>query len=332
MIRTLLRLPSPGWESDLATGIESIDNYLKSLDRGLVGSKSVRRLTLLEAKDFLLEAAENVPTEKQDQAIAAAAEAFGKPDDVARRQRSELFLEFGRSAPFYGLGFATWMFIINYFGSQMTDVSWSGIVGMFVFNAFFFGTFMGFCMTFCYAQSLPDSDDASEQTTSFVVSLPRSSIVAGWAMIVLFGIISLTALLGLAGVGLFGAESFAFNVMLSVVGLWLVAKAAASLLFKIHVNEADFVIQSWRGLTRIPFNQVSGFAPESQRYMVFPSVAGAPFRLKWLDQNGREKSTMVGFNAELKNADRFQALLEQTLEYRRQSTLEEIKEAVKPCD
>lgn len=56
MFRKLLRLPSPKWEADLATGNAPIDDYLKEIDAGLVGAKSVRRMTLLEAKDFLLEA------------------------------------------------------------------------------------------------------------------------------------------------------------------------------------------------------------------------------------------------------------------------------------
>ncbi|MFW5816480.1 MAG: hypothetical protein ACOCVP_06450, partial [Wenzhouxiangella sp.] len=32
MIRTLLRLPSPSWERELATGIDLVDDYLKRID------------------------------------------------------------------------------------------------------------------------------------------------------------------------------------------------------------------------------------------------------------------------------------------------------------
>ena len=327
MIRTLLRLPSPKWENELATGIESVDAYLRRIDSGLVGAKSVRRLTLLEAKDFLLEAAEHASTEQQEQAIDAATKTFGDPDDLARHQRSERYRMFRRSALSFGLSFAVLMFIINYFGGLMTEASWFGIIGMFVFHAVFFGTFMGLWMTFCFAQSLPVSDQATEQADAFVVFYPRSSIVAAWLLIVGFSIYSLMAILGFAGIGLFGAGNVFFNLMLLALGLWLVITAAACLCFKIHVTESDFVIQSWRGLTRISFNQVSSFTQASEWYMVFALVMGRAFRLQWLDEKGREKSMIVGLNGELKNADRFQALLDQALESRKQYTGAELKGA-----
>jgi hypothetical protein len=318
MIRKLLRLPSPGWENELATEFDAIDDYLKRLDSGLVGAKTVRRLTLLEARDFLLAAVEHAPTEQRDQAIAEAIEAFGDPAELARNQRNELYRSFRSSAISSGLTFAILMLIMSLFAGGLTAVSWLTTLVMFVVHAVFFGVFMGFWATFCFAQSLPTLEgEQNHDDNAFVVSHPRSSAVAAWLVVIAFSIISMLAILGLGGIGIFGTMTMAFNLMQAVVGIWIVTKATAALLFKIRVSDSGFVIQSWRRTTPVSLHQITEFTEAPGWYVVFPSAVGQPFKLQWQDEQAGQQSMILGLNGELRNADRFQALIEQALDSQR---------------
>lgn len=85
MTSSLLRLPSPRFPADVATGEARIDGYLMRLDAALAGSAAVRRQTLLEARDFLLDASAGA----SDAALQAAIDAFGPAEQVASEQRLE---------------------------------------------------------------------------------------------------------------------------------------------------------------------------------------------------------------------------------------------------
>ena len=124
MILKLLRLPSPKWESDLATGNDLIDEYLKRLDAGLVGAKSVRRVILLEAREFLLKAIEQASPEDEGQAVTRAAKAFGEPEDIAIRLRAERAQTFRRSMFEFGIPFAVMMLITQLLLGSLTEIGW----------------------------------------------------------------------------------------------------------------------------------------------------------------------------------------------------------------
>lgn len=313
MIRTLLRLPSPRFEADLTTGIASIDDYLKQVDAGLVGAKSVRRLTLLEARDFLLEASESAQAESQEQALLEAMQAFGAPADIARQQRSERYRFFLRHALLAGLLYTSFMLLLSLISA--TETRWIHAAGVFAFQGLWFGMIVGLLEAFCFSlQSLPSKQEGPDEQSSFVVSYSRSNRFASWLLVIGLGFFALMILLGLAGIGRFSEETVLFNIVLLASNFLFIAKASASLLLKIKVSNSTISIQSLGTQARLSLEQVTGFHRAPHWKIWVTSAWWAPFWLKWRDDHGCTRSMILGLNSSLTNADRFQALMEQAIE------------------
>lgn len=319
MIQALLRWPSPSWESELATGVESVDDYLQRIDSGLVGAKSVRRLTLLEARNFLLEALEHAAPEQREQAIDEAAKAFGDPEDIARNQRAERAQMFRKSMLEFGIPFAVLMLIFQFVGGNLTEIGWLRALILFIFHAVFFGFFMSLWETYGDAQSLPASIDKDETGSSFQVRQTRSSMISIWVLIILFGGIFSISTLGLLGLGLFGEYNAAFNGLMALLSFIILLKALFYFPFRVDVTTQTIKIRRWTGSTEIAIEQVVSLDELSGWYRLSPFIFGAGYRLQWLDDHGRQKAMLLSLNGELENADRFQAVIEQALGSQRQS-------------
>lgn len=330
MIRILLRLPSPRFEADLTTGIASIDDYLKQVDAGLVGAKSVRRLTLLEARDFLLEASESTQAESQEQALLEAMQAFGAPADIARKQRSERYRFFLRSALLAGLFYASFMLFLSLISA--TETRWIH-AAVFAFQALWFGMIIGLLEAFCFSpQSLPSKQEGPDEQSSFLVSYSRSSIFAAWLLVIGLGFFAVMILLGLAGIGGFSEETVLLNIVLLAFIFLFIAKAFASLLFKIQVSNRTISIHSLGTQARLSLEQVTGFHRAPHWHFWLTSAFWAPFWLEWRDERGCTRSMIVGLNGQLTNADRFQALMELVIESRPDQVDSELAEQTRQED
>ena len=320
MIQTLLRLPSPKWESDLATGNRVIDNYLQRLDAGLVGAKSVRRVTLLEAREFLIKAIEQASPEDDGQAATRAAKAFGEPEDIACRQRTRLAKTFRGSMLEYGVPFAVTMLICQLLLGGLNEIGWLMVLIMFIVHGVFFGFFMALWATYGNAQSQPASIDKDETQGNFRVRHSRSSTTSGWFLIIVFSGNLSVSTLGLFSLGWFGDYNAGFNGLLALFSLVIVLKFLLYLPFGIDVTTQTIRIRHWSGFTEIPIGQVSALEKLPFWYTLPSFILGAGYRLKWLDKHGDLKAVLITLNGDLENADRFRILVEQAIESQKPST------------
>ncbi len=320
MILKLLRLPSPKWESDLATGNDLIDEYLKRLDAGLVGAKSVRRVILLEAREFLVKAIEQASPEDEGQAVTRAAKAFGEPEDIAIRLRAERAQTFRRSMLEFGIPFAVMMLITQLLLGSLTEIGWLKALIMFIIHGVFFGFFMALWATYGNAQNLPASIDEDDPGGSFRVGHSRSSTIASWLLIIVFSANFAISTLGLLGLGWFSGYNAGFNGVLAALSLFIVLKVLFYLPLSIDVINQTIKIRYWRGLAEMMVEQVKALDELPVWYRLSPSIFGTGYRLRWLDEHGRRKSVLITLNGELENADRFRAFVEQAIGSQKPST------------
>ncbi len=170
MTSSLLRPPSPRFPADVAAGDARIDDYLIRLDAALAGSAAVRRQTLLEARDFLLEAGAGT----SDAALRSAIDAFGPVEQIAGEQRRErrrlLFSTAWRAGP----AFAVLMLAMTLIDKGLDDLHWGVHAGVFIFHTLFFGGCMGYYVAYLMPKSMPTAADA-KGPGRFAVRYPASS-------------------------------------------------------------------------------------------------------------------------------------------------------------
>lgn len=305
MISSLLRLPSPRFPADVATGDARIDGYLIRLDAALTGTAAVRRQTLLEARDFLLDAGAGA----SDAALQAAIDAFGPAEQVASEQRLErrrLLISIGWRT---GLAYAMLMLAMSFIGEDLDGTHWSVQVGIFIFNALFFGGCMGYFLAYVIPKSMPVAADANGPER-FVVRYPTSSRRISVGLLVAMGALEVLLAAGLAGKGPFADSSPALLFFLLTINLKTVLAAATSLKFGAMVEAATVTFDSLGGTAVVRRDRiVSVDTPNPVVQLLWPGF-GPARRVTWRDDAGKLRRRLLPQNTDVIHGDRLIAWLE----------------------
>lgn len=298
MIRTLLRLPSPNFEQDLLTGAPPIDAYLQQLDAGLIGAKSVRRLTLLDARDFLLEASEQAASDSRDQAIKEAIAAFGDPATIARRQRADRGRVCRRWAAVYVLLFLAMIALLAVFDSDVRELGWVwlAIAGLLT------GLWAGAWTALSLAPAIPTNKAADAE--GFVVAF--QPWLRTYTLLVWFPFIGV-AVLGTFFVTGIVSKSGLLLLFFGPVGL---ALGLGIVTFQVEVNGHQLRIHRWQGSYDLRLDQIISFERLPWRYWLVTVLPGWPYRLRWFDDSCRTRQVILSLDMDrLQNADRLESVL-----------------------
>lgn len=305
MTTSLLRLPSPRFPADLATGDARIDGYLVRLDAALTGSAAVRRQTLLEARDFLLEAGAGA----SDAALRSAIDAFGPVEQIAGEQRRERRRLLFSTAWRTGLGFATLMLAMNLIDKGIGATHWSILAGVFLFSAVFFGGCMGYFAAYLMPKSMPAAADAPSPG-HFVVRYPVKSRRISMALLAGMGLLQVLLAAGLANMGPSADTPPALIVFLLTLNLKTLLAAMTSLKFGATVDAATITLDGLGGRTTVRRDRVVSFdAPGALTQLLWPGF-GRARRLVWRDDADTLRRRLLPENSELIQGDRLIAWLE----------------------
>ena len=305
MTSSLLRLPSPRFPADLATGDARIDGYLIRLDAALTGSAAVRRQTLLEARDFLLEAGAGA----SDATLQVAIDAFGPVEQVASDQRRERRRLLFSTAWRTGLAFAVLMLAMRFIGKSLDGTHWGVHVGMFLFSAVFFGGCMGYFAAYVMPKSMPAAADAPGPG-HFVVRYPSSSRRMSMGLLAVMGTIELLLAAGLAGAGPFAHNAPALAAFLLTINLKTVLAAMTSLRFSATIEDGTATFDGLGGTAIVRRDQiVSVDTPNPMVQLLWPGF-GRARRVTWRDDAGKRRRRLLPQNIEVIHGDRLVAWLE----------------------
>lgn len=308
----LLRLPSPGFPSEVATGHEAIDAYLRRVDAGCIGAASVRKLTLLEIRDHLLESRERGVRDGLDPAAAAerAVERFGPAERHAAAQREARWAVWRYEAVRGGLFFAGGMLLLDVLvWGELSTLGPLGPVGAFLFHAVFFGAPFGGWLALGYAKRVPEAtDDGSDR--SFVVRAPWSSKIAGVGVAIVMSAVAAVGLAGLLGLE-GGPELSTRQNLFFFIGGGLLALSGSSAFRRIEVHPDEI---RYGGLLRhatIGRDRIVEVRPEPRLRVIQMTMAVSPYRIVWEDKVGRRRRLLLFISPDMVHADRLRAQLEE---------------------
>src|SRR5690554_5371388 len=163
----LTRFPKHAFPTDLNTHDSAIDQYLQTLDADLVGSTGVRRVTLEEVRDHLLEQKSQLIQSGHSEAEAGrqATANFGPAALHAKEQRQERYKLFVTMFFRFGLIFASLMLLMSlastssFLGEEKSGRSLlenlPTLATLFLFNMSFYGFFMSYWYSFAFTQAKP---------------------------------------------------------------------------------------------------------------------------------------------------------------------------------
>jgi hypothetical protein len=311
MLRALLRYPSPTFPDDLRTHNAEIDALLTSLDKALIGSAKVRRQTLIEVRDDLLEALERARDAGVDEraAVGDAISALGSIDAIASEQRSARAAMFRKTAIATGLTFATLMLGMQLMLSGVLTTRWPVLVGMFVFHALFFGLWMGYFAAYVIGKAEPSRKD-STHSGAFLVYYPPSSQAMSWALAIVFASMALGMVLGLVGISVFTSWSPLFLVVMLLLNIKIVLSALATAMFRACVEGETLRLQGLFGVQYIVRDRIRGVQKKGLAFRLLWFGAGEIHRIVWEDNSGVRRNSHVSINQELVHGDRLLAWLE----------------------
>lgn len=306
-----LRLPSPRFPADLATGDARIDAHLVALDAALVGAASVRRQTVMEARDFLLEARDHARDAGRDDtaAVEEAIATLGPIEAIAREQRAARRAMFRRMALGMGLGYAGMMLLFSLLRTGLDGANWGALAIVFVAHAVLFGSTMGYLVAYVFKRAEPTAKDAPEPG-GFLVHFAPTSIVLSWGLAVAFGLCAALLAAGLAGVGPFAAWTPAVAVALLLLDLRLTIGALRAARFRARVDAEVLRIDGLFGHARIPRTAVTGTARAAMPMQLLIPAMGLSHWIEWRDERGRTRRTCVSIAQDLVHGDRLIAWLE----------------------
>ena len=306
-----LRFPTPGFPADLATGDARIDAHLVALDAALVGAAAVRRQTVMEARDFLLEARDHARDAGRDEAIAVneAIAALGPIEAIAREQRAGRAALFRRAVLGMGLGYATLMLLLSLLRTGLAAADWLPLAGTFAAHAGFFGVPMGYLVAYVFKRAEPSAKDAPGPG-GFLVHFAPTSVALSWGLAAAFGISAAALIAGLAGVGLFAAWTPAPTIALLLLNLRLIVGALRAARFRARVDAETLRIDGLFGHAHIPRAAVTGTARASMPMQLLIPALGLSHWIEWQDDSGRARRTCVSIAQDLVHGDRLIAWLE----------------------
>jgi hypothetical protein len=311
MLQTLLRLPSPGFPMDMRSGDTRVDAYLETLDSALPGSASVRRRTLLEARDYLMEALEHARTHRTDEntALSDAIDDFGQAQHIGREQRRTCAASFRTLAWRTGLTFATIMLLFSLLGLGKLAITWQMLAFAFVFNAVFFGIFMAFFFVYVFPQSMPAAQDASGPGR-FTVHYPRLSIRMAWGLVIVFGTMQILLAAGLVGWGLFSNWPMSAVILMMMLNVKTILAAIDALFFQAKVEADALHLGGLGGHASITRDQIVSVVKPGLMFQLLWPIYTDIRRLTWRDDAGKTHCRHLSLNRELIHGDRLMAWLE----------------------
>lgn len=308
MLRTLLRLPSPGFPADVRTGDPAIDAHLQALDATLVGSAGIRRPVLLEARDDLLEA--KARATDAGTAVSEAITAFGPVEEIGRAQRQARTSDFWKAFWPCGLGFASLMLLFQLLGAgTAVHPSATMLAIVFVLQAVLFGVGMGYAYAYAIPKSMPSAADAGGPDT-FVVRYPRLSIGMCWLLLLGLGTIEITLLLGMAGIGLFRTWSMIGLVLMALINVRTLLVTVNALRFLGQAGPSRVIIRRLGRPITIARSEIVSVTPTSVAFRLFWPGSGQVYRVLWRDASNRVRTYHLSINRELVHGDRLLAWFE----------------------
>ena len=314
MLHSLLRYPSPGFPADLRTGHDRIDNVLTRLDGLLVGSAKVRRQTVIEVRDDLLEARERAGDVGADgrTALDDAIASLGPVEAIAQEQHAaraalfrRLFLQTGATFASLMLGFQL-MFKLG----GVSQISWLLLAGMFVFHFVFFGLSMGYVGAYAFGKSEPGPKD-SAGTGAFVVYYPPLSQALSWLLAAVFASMGVSLGLGMIGMSAFTTFSPLPSAVMILLCVKLVIAAISAALFCARVDSQVLNLQSMFRKQRIGRDRVQSVQAMGLGFrLLWPTAFGETYRIIWRDESGISRRTHVSISQDMVHGDRLVAWLE----------------------
>lgn len=311
LLRMLIRLPSPKFDEQLATGDTTIDNYLRTLDAELVGAKTVRNVTLDEARDHLLEHKAALMAEGLPEAAASesATSSFGSAAEHGAEQRQERRKLYFKMMLSMGLPFASLMTIFAVLAPTPREVSWLMHFVMFLFQFVFFGGFMSALFTFGFAQAKPtQSISRLEGGETLEVFSPRASKIAAILLVIFMGICGISSLLGVFNIGVMAFNHVVVNLFLVYLAFSMVAGAPIAF-SKLLVQGDTLTMQTPFSKRDIPLQQLVAIAPVPAWQRWFRIALGQIYVLRLRNEQGVETNTTLVLNGEMHNSDQLLALL-----------------------
>lgn len=312
----LLRLPQLNLPNDMKTGHRAIDVVLVQLDRQLIGTPAVRRLTLNEVREHLLESHRAHQAAGLDQASAAsrAVREFGAPSELASNQRAARLNLWKRVGFSTGLTFATIMLVFESLAGITSEFGAANAIVSFLFHGVFFGTLMGAWLALASVPAMPQARTAIEHGHYRVETPTRSrrTFTIG-LMVVMLGLSALFAL-GLFGFGPMASLWPGGNVLMFLLASGNAIGAASSGWQKLDVSPAGLAYSNLLRREQIEWAAIESVQSRFNPLFHLLPMMGCPHRIIWRDRNSRQRRLLVVLNHEMTHADRLQADLERVAE------------------
>lgn len=311
----LTRLFGPKFPQDLKTEQPEIDAFLQQMDARLAGAAKVRKHTLEEIRDHLLESQTARMARGQSPAEAAqqAVSDFGDIEAHAKTQRKSLYRSFWLTLLFTGGGFALLMSFF-YLGDEVMGKDWGVVTAIFAFNFIFFGFFMAYLTVFSFApgkdsQQLQLQPRAEEEPIQ-VQSTSKEKRYAIGMLVVMAGL-GMMGVAGLLGIGFFANVSPLYCIGLAVLAFHN-ALGMSSAWNRYQLTQTHLQLQSWFGRRDIPRNAIS-MVKKAPAWMSYLYVgAGVLHWVYWQESDGsgvKVKRKGLVLNQEMLNMDALLASL-----------------------
>lgn len=310
MLAKLLRLPSPAMSPDLITGDARIDACLRTLDAALLGAASVRRHTVMEARDFLLESRDHARRVGLDADAAAdrAIESLGDIRAIASEQRARLSRLFWRTGPALGLAYATLMLGLSLLdGRRDPDLATLAVV--FALQALSFGGVMGYLVAYVFKRAEPRASD-SEGPDHFRVAYTPTGIGTSWVLAAAFALMMAIIAAGFFGIGPFAGSSPWLIVALLLVDLRVTLAALRAAVFRAETRGDSIAIHGLAGPTTIARAAIARLRRDPPLMQLLVPGLGVSWCVVWRGEDGGLRRTRVSINSELVHGDRLLAWLE----------------------
>lgn len=304
-MRALLRLPTPGFPSEAATGDPTVDGFLERADRRLTGSRRIRAPYVAELSDHLWSIRDREVGRglSPQEAARFAVEQCGDLRTWARSQRAarrRMFLVAGVTACVSN-GFLLAILLI------LVEVP--GSIPFWAATTIISGVLMGYAFGYVVgppglAAGIPAS---GEQEEFLVVHEPwvRASAVLLMLGFVAGGSISLA---GGVGWGLFSDLPWpagAFVFLVSIVGLLQLGPAAV----RIRVDAEGVEYRSLLRTSVIGWQQIIEVRKEDSLVSFIRPPFGRKLRLRWQPASNGSRELFLAVDAGMPNMDRMVAVL-----------------------
>lgn len=307
----ILERQSASLPPDIRSGDPAIDAYLAQINAHLIGTAGVRRATLAEARDFVLDA--SVGTADRDAGIRAALQEFGSPREIGAAQRRERHAMFLKVALMTGPAFALLMLVASLLGLPSPDDNWRMLAIVFVLNLLAFGSAMGAIFAYVIGGAAATAPGATAVGDGFVVAYRKSSRVLCWILISVFGAMQLLLLLRLFGVdptGLFQSWPWPLVVFLLVINLKNVVAPLHALAFGAQASPAGLAVHRLSGPLHLQRRQIATIVKPGYVRQLFSTFYGQQCRIGWRDDAGDLHHFTLSLTHDVINGDRLLAWLE----------------------